>query len=53
MKKNLEFCTACGEMTEFTYDGEQWVCQNCGSFDSQGDFNDSLPPYPDDETETT
>lgn len=44
-KKNIEFCTMCGEMAEFLYDGEQWVCQNCGSFDCQGEFNESLPPF--------
>lgn len=44
-KKNIEFCTMCGEMAEFLYDGEQWVCQNCGSFDCQGEFSESLPPF--------
>lgn len=47
--KEERFCVECGEMSEFTYDGEQWMCQNCGCYDSQGDFSDSLPLYDDDE----
>ncbi len=47
-KDNEEFCMECGEMAEFTYDGEQWICQKCGSYDSQGDFNESIPIAGDD-----
>jgi ribosomal protein L37AE/L43A len=48
-KKNEEFCIECGETAEFLYDGEQWVCQICGSHNSQGDLADSIPTISDDE----
>jgi len=47
--KVVDFCTECGEITDFDYDGEQWVCLNCGSHDSQGQFDDSLPQSYDEE----
>jgi hypothetical protein len=39
------YCIECGEITDFHFDGEDWVCQNCGSFNSQGDPNDSVALY--------
>jgi anaerobic ribonucleoside-triphosphate reductase len=50
-KKIEDFCIECGETTEFSYDGEQWVCQKCGSHNSQGDFEDSIPTLSDDDLE--
>lgn len=50
-KKTEDFCVECGEITEFSYDGEQWLCLKCGSHNSQGDFNDSIPTMIDDESE--
>ncbi len=47
--KVVDFCTECGEITDFDYDGEQWVCLNCGSHDSQGQFDDSFPQSYDEE----
>ncbi len=47
--KVVDFCIECGKITEFDYDGEQWVCLNCGGYDSQGQFDDSLPQNYDDE----
>ncbi|HPF44300.1 MAG TPA: hypothetical protein PKV15_06330 [Syntrophomonadaceae bacterium] len=41
--KVVDFCIECGEITDFDYNGEQWICLNCGSYDSQGQFNDSIP----------
>jgi ribosomal protein L37AE/L43A len=52
MKKATEdFCIECGEKTEFSYDGEQWVCMQCGSHNSQGDLIDSIPTISDDDLE--
>jgi hypothetical protein len=44
-----EYCVECGEIVEFTYNGEQWMCLNCGSYDSQGGFSDTDPVYSDDD----
>ena len=38
-----DFCIECGNISEFFYDGEQWVCLTCGSHDSMGDQVDSIP----------
>jgi anaerobic ribonucleoside-triphosphate reductase len=52
MKKATEdCCIECGEKTEFSYDGEQWVCMKCGSHNSQGDLIDSIPTLSDDDLE--
>ncbi|WP_368292599.1 hypothetical protein [Dehalobacter sp. TBBPA1] len=48
-KKVQEYCIECGEVTEFLYDGEEWLCKNCGSHNSQGVMNDSIPLNNDDE----
>lgn len=31
------FCTSCETNAFFRYDGEDWICQNCGSVNSRGD----------------
>lgn len=50
IEKNIqEYCIECGEKTEFLYDGEQWVCKNCGSHNSQGIIDDSIPTINDEE----
>lgn len=38
-------CSRCGEFTYFVFDGEDWECQNCGGYNTQGDHNDSESPY--------
>ena len=44
MKKETEqFCVECGELTRFVFEDGQWICENCGSYNSQGDFEDSIP----------
>lgn len=39
----VEYCVECGEMAEFIYDGEQWMCMNCGCYNSQGGFSETDP----------
>ena len=46
-----EYCVGCGEISEFLYNGEQWMCLNCGSYDSQGGFSDTDPISLDDDSE--
>ncbi len=41
------FCSECGEFAEFIYDEDDWICQNCGGHNTQGDPIDSLPPVDD------
>jgi anaerobic ribonucleoside-triphosphate reductase len=49
-----EYCIECGEIVDFTYNGEQWLCLNCGSYDSQGGFSDTDPMYgTDDDSENS
>ncbi|HWQ70728.1 MAG TPA: hypothetical protein VN370_00265 [Desulfitobacteriaceae bacterium] len=36
------YCVECGESAEFLFDGQDWICRNCGSFNSQGDPGDSV-----------
>ncbi|HWQ88729.1 MAG TPA: hypothetical protein VN374_02000 [Desulfitobacteriaceae bacterium] len=46
MNKTIEaYCIECGEFTTFIFDDEDWICQNCGSFNSQGDPVDSVVDY--------
>ncbi|UWG95755.1 hypothetical protein LPY66_12615 [Dehalobacter sp. DCM] len=44
-----DFCIECGVTSDFFYDGEQWVCKNCGSHNSQGIMIDSIPSNNDEE----
>jgi hypothetical protein len=46
-----EYCVECGEMVQFSYNGEQWMCLNCGSYDSQGGFGDTDPVYSGDDAD--
>lgn len=41
------YCNTCKSYTFFTYDGEDWECQRCGSLNSQSGSCDSETPYPD------
>jgi ribosomal protein S27AE len=46
--KEERFCVECGEMSEFVYDGEQWMCLNCGVMNRR--VIQAIPPlYDDDE----
>lgn len=49
----MEYCVECGEMAEFIYDGEQWMCTNCGCYNSQGGFSDTDPIGGDDGLDET
>lgn len=39
------YCRACGKDTYFTYDGEDWECASCGSYNTQGSHSDSELVY--------
>lgn len=39
------YCNACETYTDFCFDGEDWECQSCNSYNTQSDHNDSENPY--------
>ncbi len=44
MKNETEqFCVECGKTARFIFEDEQWICEDCGSYNSQGDLEDSIP----------
>ena len=40
-KKIDEYCSSCAKFTCFYFDGEDWECQSCGEYNSQGEHRDS------------
>lgn len=42
MENTIEaFCTVCGKITYFCFDGEYWECQECEGLNTQAKNSDS------------
>ena len=39
------YCNKCEQFTYFTFDGEDWECESCGAYNSQGNHSDSESVY--------
>ncbi len=39
------YCRACKRDTYFCFDGEDWECQSCGRYNTNGDSGGSENPY--------
>lgn len=36
-----EYCSVCGKITRFCFNGKNWECQSCGEYNTQAEHRDS------------